>query len=756
MERDSCSLNSQRIQELEKELQDTKATLQVAVEELHTVNSELERKKEVLAQLLADHENLLNSTQEGIVFLDGALNIRKFNQAITRFLKLGPQDIGGSFDHVATGLETQHPTVAELQKVLATSTSLEKEVLTQDGHSLLIRIVPFQPSVPQTAGVILFIGDNSRIEQLQHEVQERQRMAKILQQRLHLESVVNSISSQFINVSVAYIDEQIKLSLAVLTEQIGMGCSCLCLLNEETNEFERYCSWPESPSGHCTVGKEITPYWYSQLERFQNVFVESVKHLSKDAQREKLWMQNNGVQSIVIVPLVYGGMLYGCLGIVASGSSDVQLLENVSFLQIVGEIFVNALVRKDSESKLEQYHHEVRSKSLALEVANAHIQDEIEKARRLHMNLLPKVMPKLAKYTVASYYHSAELLGGDFYNFYHIGNQLVFYLSDVTGHGLDAAIISVFVRNTISSFIAQKAEDDSIICPRELLAYFKQQYQQEQFPLDYFICLFIGVLNESTDELRYSSAGFQNAPLIVSGTEPVRELPCGGLLISGSIDPSLSEPKEYLCTIKEGDSLLFTTDGLPEQMVDKQMYESRLQRVFAKYAYLHPEWVIDFINNDFRSFTGSLENTDDDITFLVLQGKDSNRVKFSLAIPSSFDQVIEVQQRLATVFDAEEDLDMFQMAIHEMVVNAIEHGNKLDSAKQVVITVRTNDDYIQVDVEDQGVGFDWDQFLKAQFDSSSYHDRGRGIMMTVMAVDGIRYNARGNSVSLLKIMRDHS
>ena len=52
------------------------------------------------------------------------------------------------------------------------------------------------------------------------------------------------------------------------------------------------------------------------------------------------------------------------------------------------------------------------------------------------------------------------------------------------------------------------------------------------------------------------------------------------------------------------------------------------------------------------------------------------------------------------------DVFQIQMAIEEAVVNAIEHGNKKDPAKQVHLEFRVDADIVEMKVTDQGAGFD--------------------------------------------------
>ncbi len=94
--------------------------------------------------------------------------------------------------------------------------------------------------------------------------------------------------------------------------------------------------------------------------------------------------------------------------------------------------------------------------------------------------------------------------------------------------------------------------------------------------------------------------------------------------------------------------------------------------------------------------------------------------------------------------------DIFAMALHEIIVNAAEHGNKMQAEKKVTIDLKLNSQFIAAEVKDQGAGFDWQQRLKEDFDISGDSERGRGIMMTARGCDKFYYNQRGNKAYLFK------
>ena len=186
--------NQQRIQALEDELHSTKENLQATVEELqtsneelqavneelqvsneelqsgneelhsmneelYTVNSELEQKNQQLIHLNRDHEYLLANTEDGVLYVDGDLRIKKFNEAIAFAFNLLPHDVGRPIEHISYNLENREEMLSDIQDVLESGARKERESKTSNGVIYLRRFTPFVGEDGKPGGVIMTYTD---------------------------------------------------------------------------------------------------------------------------------------------------------------------------------------------------------------------------------------------------------------------------------------------------------------------------------------------------------------------------------------------------------------------------------------------------------------------------------------------------------------------------------------------------------------------------------------------------------------------
>jgi len=154
-----------------EELQSTNEELHSVNEELHTVNTEYQSKIQQLVELNNDIDNLLQSTDIGVVFLDIGLNIRKFTSAATKAISLVESDIGRPLAHLAHNMDVDS-LIEILQDAIATEESLEREVaLKNHPENLLMRINPYRTEDNVMDGVVLTFVDISDIAEVQEQLQ---------------------------------------------------------------------------------------------------------------------------------------------------------------------------------------------------------------------------------------------------------------------------------------------------------------------------------------------------------------------------------------------------------------------------------------------------------------------------------------------------------------------------------------------------------------------------------------------------------
>ncbi len=149
-----------------EELQSTNEELQSVNEEINTVNAENIQKMDDLAALNADMNNLLKSTDIGVIFLDSDFKIRKFTPAIKKHFSLINGDIGRPIDNFTNsfGLSRKQSFLDRCQKVLNSGKVIEKHIVSREGKNYLQRISPYMDSDNNINGVVISFIDIENIQ----------------------------------------------------------------------------------------------------------------------------------------------------------------------------------------------------------------------------------------------------------------------------------------------------------------------------------------------------------------------------------------------------------------------------------------------------------------------------------------------------------------------------------------------------------------------------------------------------------------
>lgn len=334
------------------------------------------------------------------------------------------------------------------------------------------------------------------------------------------------------------------------------------------------------------------------------------------------------------------------------GYADIELKQK-SFLDIIANIHINkaeSFIKSVSEKpsgweeflfngkdhmtklhiKLFQKNNLIyiygNEKYVEYEMMRKKLDIEITNAIKIHKRSLPESLPNTENISFASLYIPAQELGGDLFDVMKVDNgllndyfeQYVCFIADVSGHGLDSAMLAIFVKDTIRSYFRLKHIPGQVLSPKEIMHFFVEQYMKEGYPIEYLVCIFLVVFDLKTNELTYCNAGFHMCPIVVRDKENIIELNQGGLPISTAIDSDLYKYEDHYLLLSPAMTLFIMSDGLPEQRSNNEFYEDRLKKLFAEVYSLKPDHIIQKIHEDFNDFL-KYEKINDDITLVVVK-----------------------------------------------------------------------------------------------------------------------------------------
>ena len=240
------------------------------------------------------------------------------------------------------------------------------------------------------------------------------------------------------------------------------------------------------------------------------------------------------------------------------------------------------------------------------------MEEDLTSAHDLQMSMLPATCPEVEGYQIAASSTPAREVGGDFFDFFKIGEGKVgLIIGDVTGKSVSGALIMAASR----SVFRMLAEEELSVGETMIRA---NRRLKKDIKSGMFVALLYAVLDAEDGSVGLCSAG-QTQPILLSAktAEPTLVETVGDTFPLGILDEANYE--ETQLQMEPGDKVVYYTDGIVEAMnKHEDMYGfERLHEVVKSSEADTAEALMNDIISDVSDFTGAATQHDD-LTIIVV------------------------------------------------------------------------------------------------------------------------------------------
>ncbi|MGF1544157.1 MAG: ATP-binding protein [Parvularculaceae bacterium] len=158
-----------------EELQSTNEELSSVNEELYSVNAEYHHQNEELTRLSDDLDLLLGSTDVGVIFLDGRLNIDRYTMLPGELFNLADADLGRPLSTFRSPFEDFDPS-ALVREAIAAEASVERETRDREGAAWLVRAAPYA----RRPGAVLTVINIGSLREAETEARRNAQMLEVI------------------------------------------------------------------------------------------------------------------------------------------------------------------------------------------------------------------------------------------------------------------------------------------------------------------------------------------------------------------------------------------------------------------------------------------------------------------------------------------------------------------------------------------------------------------------------------------------
>jgi serine phosphatase RsbU (regulator of sigma subunit) len=248
------------------------------------------------------------------------------------------------------------------------------------------------------------------------------------------------------------------------------------------------------------------------------------------------------------------------------------------------------------------------------------LEEELRIARQIQMSLLPRGPIEMPGLSITALCVPAREVGGDYYDFFRLGDQRVGVLiADVSGKGTSAALYMAELKGIVLS-LSQIYQS-----PRQLLLEVNQIIS-DHLDSRSFITVTYAVLDLAKSVMTYARAG--HTPMIylpgpASARHAAQVLTPNGMVLGLRIDGAAEKFAELLeeqqVRLNPGDVIVLYTDGITEAMnASSDLFgESRLSGLIEEHGHLDSGELRERILREIESFVGAADQHDDMTMILI-------------------------------------------------------------------------------------------------------------------------------------------
>lgn len=276
-----------------------------------------------------------------------------------------------------------------------------------------------------------------------------------------------------------------------------------------------------------------------------------------------------------------------------------------------------------------------------IDEAAAKIDKELALAKAIQASALPSVFPPYpnrTEFDIWAGMRTAKEVGGDFYDFYMLGDdKLVFLIADVSGKGIPAAMFMMTAKTQIKSLAETGLSVEQVLTEAN-----EQLCANNKAGM--FVTVWMGILDLETGVVSFANAG-HNPPLLrrAEGTyEYLKSRP--GLVLAGMEGIRYRKNEVQL---EPGDMIYLYTDGVTEATnQQEELYgEERLNKRLNDLSTVEPESVCRTVLADVDCFVGEAPQFDD-ITMLCLRYRGHGKEITVDAVTENVSKVMEFSEAL--------------------------------------------------------------------------------------------------------------
>lgn len=297
-------------------------------------------------------------------------------------------------------------------------------------------------------------------------------------------------------------------------------------------------------------------------------------------------------------------------GVAAPAAGHFDPLESGGPLVTLEQQFRDVLDEMDS---LRRELSLLRRRDETVNVYLHRIDEELRLAARLQQDFLPRDLPRVGPVQVHALFRPAGYVSGDLYDVTRLDeNHLGFYLADAVGHGVPAALLTMFIKHAVVKHDPCQSPP-GIVRPGRVMAHLNDVLVGQGLTQATFATAVYGIVDAATLKLTLAKAGHP-APIILRNDGRIEPIDADGSLLGIFPGEVYVESSAFL---EPGDRVLVYSDGIEVAFADNDPNPQRWREELLKRRLLPATEFLQDLAGNLDLENGSLAPKDD-VTLLLI------------------------------------------------------------------------------------------------------------------------------------------
>jgi phosphoserine phosphatase RsbU/P len=237
-------------------------------------------------------------------------------------------------------------------------------------------------------------------------------------------------------------------------------------------------------------------------------------------------------------------------------------------------------------------------------------------AGEVQKNLLPQKNPNIPGLDVAGKSIPCEEIGGDYFDFFYepeyMQEPLSVVVGDISGHGVDAALLMTTARAFLRMRASQPGTASNIV------AEMNRHLTSDIFETGRFMTLFFISFDPENSRISWVRAGHEPALLYNPETDLFEELQGPGVVLG--LDEGMEFVENHYTGLSPGQIIAIGTDGIWETRNSSlEMFgKDRFKEILRRNSHKNAETILESVFEQVQEFSSGIK-TEDDLTLVIVK-----------------------------------------------------------------------------------------------------------------------------------------